>query len=281
LLQEAGDESNQKSWCDKATADAKQKRTYAVEAIAKLNAEMAELEALRDKLSVEIATLDEEIADLIKARDEAEKMRSDEKAENAATVNEADEGLEAVSMAIDIMKKWYLTAKKETVDLSLAQGPKEDAPDQSFKIGSAYKGAQSEATGIIGMLEVMQSDFERTISETEYAEKEAEQAHLKFMTETGMSLEAKKVANAEKNTYKDNAVEKLEEADSDLSAQTAILQTAISELLDLKPVCIDTGMSYDERVARREEEISSLNKALCILKAYQEYGPGGEGSEAC
>merc|ERR1719356_229359 len=83
LLQEAANESNQKSWCDKATADAVQKRTYAAEKIAKLNGEMAELEALRDKLGEEIALLTEEIEKLIADRDAAEKARAEEKAENA------------------------------------------------------------------------------------------------------------------------------------------------------------------------------------------------------
>lgn len=30
-------------------------------------------------------------------------------------------------------------------------------------------------------------------------------------------------------------------------------------------MCIDTGMSYEERVEKREEEIEALHKALCIL----------------
>jgi hypothetical protein len=280
LLTEAANESNQKGWCDKATADAVQKRTYAAEAVAKLNGEMAELEALRDKLLEEIGILKEEIAKLIADRDTAEKERAAEKAENKATVLEAEEGLKAIAEAIDIMKKFYLTTAKETVDLSFVQGPAEDAPE-TFAIGDAYKGAQSTKTGILGMMEVMQSDFERTISETEYAEAQAEQAHLEFMTETGKSLVAKQTAEAEKTSYKDNAVEKLEAAEADLNSQTEVLQTAISELLDLKPVCVDTGMSYEERVSRRDDEIASLNKALCILTAYAKYGAGGAGSEAC
>merc|ERR1719174_310745 len=53
LLQEAANEANQKGWCDKAIGDAEQKRGSAAEKIAELNAEMAELEATRDKLHEE------------------------------------------------------------------------------------------------------------------------------------------------------------------------------------------------------------------------------------
>ena len=35
--------------------------------------------------------------------------------------------------------------------------------------------------------------------------------------------------------------------------------------MELKPTCIDTGMSYEERVARREAEIDALKQALEVL----------------
>ena len=42
-------------------------------------------------------------------------------------------------------------------------GTADDAPDAGFKIGEAYTGAQGASEGIIGLLDVMKSDFERTI----------------------------------------------------------------------------------------------------------------------
>merc|ERR1719305_1921646 len=200
--------------------------------------------------------------------------------EAAEAQAEAHAGLSAINQAIYIISKFYKSAKKEKVDLSLAQGPADDAPDAGFDNGEAYTGAQSESGGIIGMMEVMKSDFERTISETEAAEAQAEEDHLEFMTETGKSLAEKKVAVEERSAQKDDASEKLEKADDALDEQTKILETTIQELLDLKPVCVDTGMSYNERVARREDEIAALKKADCILSAYEQYGPDGL-SDAC
>merc|ERR1719478_1185490 len=194
LLTEAANEANQKGWCDKATADATQKRDYAADKIEDLNAKMAKLAALRDKLGEEMKTLTEELKELNDSRAEAEKNRKEEKAENANTVSEAKAGLAAVNMAIDILDKFYKTSAKAKVDLSLAQGPLDDAPDAGFDNGEAYKGAGAESGGIIGMMEVIQSDFERTITETQKAEKEAEQDHLEFMTESGMSLAEKTTA---------------------------------------------------------------------------------------
>merc|ERR1719345_717249 len=73
LLTEAANESNQKGWCDKATADATQRRTYAADEIEELNAKMAKLEALSAKLGEEIATLATEIKDLTDAQAKADK----------------------------------------------------------------------------------------------------------------------------------------------------------------------------------------------------------------
>merc|ERR1719243_517523 len=64
LLTEAANEANQKGWCDKAMADAKQKRTYAAEEIEDLNSKMAKLAAKSDKLGSEIDTLKKEIKEI-------------------------------------------------------------------------------------------------------------------------------------------------------------------------------------------------------------------------
>lgn len=184
-------------------------------------------------------------------------------------------------MAIDVIDKFYKTTAKETVELSLAQrGPADDAPDAGFKNAEAYTGAQGEAGGILGMLDVIKSDFLRTVSETEKAEAGAQQDHLVFMNETGKSLAEKTVARDESSKLLENAIESLAEADANLQSQMTLLTTGISELMELKPVCIDTGMSYDDRVGRREDEIAALNKADCILQAYAQYGPEGA-ADAC
>merc|ERR1719389_13496 len=262
-------------------ADAKQKRDYAAEEIETLNGEMAQLEARRNKLTEEIEILADELEELSAKMKEATQMREDEKTENENTIQEAGFGLDAVKSAIDILDKFYKTAAKEKVDLGFIQkGPADDAPGMAFDIGEEYTGAGGEAGGILGMLDVIKSDFERTIKMTNAAEDKAENEYQDFMTESGKSLAEKHMASEQKTKQRDTAVEELESADEDIDAQVKILNTAIAELLDLKPTCIDTGMTYEERVARREDEIESLKKALCVLEAYQEYGPEGAG-DAC
>jgi len=278
LLSEAANEANQKGWCDKSTSESTQRRDYAAQAILELNGQMAGLEADRDKLKEELKVLEAETEGLIRQRQDMTKLRKEEKTENLATVKEAQAGLSAVKQAMDILDKWYKIAAKEEVDLGFTQkhdAPVDDAPDAGFKIGEAYTGAQGGNKGILGMLDVIRSDFERTISETEKAEAEQERQFQEAMTESGMSLASKQATQKVKTKQKDATLANLEDANTNLDAQTEILQNTIQELIKLQAVCIDTGMTYADRVARREDEIAALNKALCILKAYAEYGPDG------
>lgn len=128
LLQEAADEANHKGWCDKEFGKAYQARDLKAEAIATLNSALSENEAKRDKLAEELAKLAKELSELNDALASTTKSREDESAENAATVTEAKEGLEAVNEAIDILDKFYKTAAKATVLLE-TKGVVDDLPE--------------------------------------------------------------------------------------------------------------------------------------------------------
>merc|ERR1719482_2472220 len=155
----------------------------------------------------------------------------------------------------------------------MVQGPADDAPNAGFKAFEAYKGAQGSAVGILGMMDIIKSDFERTIKVTEEEEAKAQSEFDAFMTETGKTL-------AEKNTALEETLEKLSSATEKLELESSLLKESIKALIELQPPCVDTGMSYEERVAMREEEIEGLKKALCVLNNYQEYGPDGA-AEGC
>jgi len=260
LLQEAADEGEHKGWCDTATGKAKQQRKFKSEEVATLNSRLASNEALRDKLSEQIDVLDKEIKELEDELAKATKMRADEKAENEATIKEAGEGKEAVQMAIDVLSKFYKTAAKATV---LAQGPADDMPDAGFE--GAYKGKQAESGGILGMLDVILSDFDRTIRETTKAESEAAREFLEFERESKVSLKTKNVARDDLNEQLTKTLDRLAEDMSSMLDNQDLLNKAIQELEELHAACVDTGMSYAERVAMREQEMEALKKALCIL----------------
>jgi len=195
-----------------------------------------------------------------------------------SAVAEAKEAAEAVGKAIQILKDFYAQAGEATIELQ--RGVDDDAPDAGFKDGEVYKGAVGAAGGIIGMLEVIESDFQRTVTETEKAEAAAAQEFTEFMRATETSLAAKTTAEEHKKQYMDDLEAKIAEDTESLDTQTTMLTGAIKELIELQPACFNTGMSYEERIALRKEEIEGLKKALCILENYEQYGPNA-GGDAC
>jgi len=262
LLQEAADEANHKGWCDKELGKAKQSRKLKSEAVATLNSQLAEAEAKRDKLSEEISVLTTEIAELESSLDKTTKERNEESAENSNTIHEAQEGKAAIEEAIEVLDHFYKTAAK-AADVTLVQGPADDMPDAGFE--GANRGSQSASKGILGMMEVILSDFERTISSTEKWEKEAAAEFLEFETTTKVSMGKKTSMKTNKDQELTETNSQIAEDNQSLLDEQALLDKSIQEIQELQPACVETGMSYEDRVAKREQEIESLKEALCVL----------------
>lgn len=122
-------------------------------------------------------------------------------------------------------------------------------------------------------MEVIESDFERTADETRKAEEHAVQDHEAFTEESEKSMKEKEDAKEAKTTQKDDTTSKLSSDQESLEEKSKAVTGAVKELLELHPVCIASGMSYDERVERRADEIAALKKGLCILTNYAQFGP--------
>merc|ERR1719428_2433225 len=115
------------------------------------------------------------------------------------------------------------------------------------------------------MLEVIKSDFERSVKQTSEADAAAHKAFVLFDRQSKGSISTKETAKSQAEgdlkTTKMTILDKMQ----DLKDSQSILDDALKAYEELVPQCIDTGMSYEERVAAREKEIKALKKALCQL----------------
>ena len=121
-----------------------------------------------------------------------------------------------------------------------------------------YHGNQDAAKGIFGLLEVIQSDFERTIEKTTAEEEEAQAAFEQFEAETNASIDEKSKLKKEKEEEKEQTEADLIEFKQELKNAKETLKDAKEELEKLKPMCVDTGMSWKERRARQKQEMMSF-----------------------
>jgi hypothetical protein len=278
LNQEAADEADHKGWCDKSINQAKSTRDDKAEKIAFLNTLLEKKEIARDKTTDRITTLTAEISDLEDTRAKFTKAREDEKAENENSITEAEGGIAAIKDALKVLKEFY-DAAKDGGEISLAQqDPKkaDDLPDTGF--GGDYKGSQGGATGILGMMEVILGDFERTIKITKQEEDKASRDFKDLDRSTEISIETKTSEKDDKESENSATKDKINTAMTELTDNQALLDKALQELTELQPACIDTGMTYEERVAKREQEIESLKQAVCIL---DKNGPVKEDTMSC
>ena len=136
-----------------------------------------------------IKQLEKDVEVLKKSLQQAERRDK-----NKATLDAAGEGLSALKNAIQVLKDFYKGATKPSSQRYLQVSETASPVDQDMAAAGtgvhhgSYTGNQAQAGGILGMLATIQSDFERTISETTAAEQAAHRDYVKFDIETKASL---------------------------------------------------------------------------------------------
>jgi len=113
---------------------------------------------------------------------------------------------------------------------------------------------------------VIQSDFANTLTTTKKAEGDAEKKFVTFETDTTTDINNKGSLKTTQEGKRTNAKLDIKNAEANLRLEDKSLKTALEELVKLKPVCVDSGMSWEERTARREQEVEALKEGLKILQ---------------
>jgi len=193
------------------------------------------------KLKEEVATLQRELADLAKSQSEMDALRSEEKANYEKSKPEMEMGLKGVKLALKILNDYY--AKK------------------------ASGSAEGAGSGIIGMLEVIESDFTKGLTELEAVESAAASAVKQQTKENAVA----KTTKEQDVKYKTKEAASLDKSAGELSSDREGVQTELDAtneyLAGLAKKCTYKVETYAERKARREAEIAGLKEALEILES--------------
>jgi chromosome segregation ATPase len=259
LEEEAAAEADKKQWCDGELKENKLTREAKTAEVESITAAVDMLKATISKLSTSITEHSEKLVSLDAAMKVATEVRHKEKAENEETVADATAALEAVTLATKVLKEYYAKA----APAMLQQSPAFDEPE-SFS-NDAYTGMQGAKKGVLGLLEVIHTDFSRVKSDTEVEEAQASKEYDTFMEESAKDKEvtyANRLAMQRERTAKERDLASTEE---DLQATQGELDAALAYYAKLKPDCIADGLSYEERKQMRQEELDSLNEAYKIL----------------
>merc|ERR1719198_2766419 len=241
LEEDGAADANHKAYCDKEMAETKQKKIEKNAEVEHLSTKIDQKSSASAKLKEEVATLQQELAALSKSQAEMDSLRSEQKSVYEFNKAETEQGLEGVKLALKVLREYYSKAEK-----------------------SSQGGASS---GVIGMLEVVESDFSKSLAQMTAVEDAAAQ---EYYMETKQNEVTKKMKEQDVK-YKTKEFTGLDKAvnehKTDRDGSQEELDATLEALKKLEDMCIAKPESYADRAARRESEISGLKEALSILES--------------
>mmetsp|Transcript_13928 Transcript_13928/g.35108 ORF Transcript_13928/g.35108 Transcript_13928/m.35108 type:complete len:262 (+) Transcript_13928:3-788(+) len=251
LLETANEEAEHKGWCDQEMGTNKQTRDAKTDAVDTLESDIEGLESSITKLNQDVVDLQAGIQHAAEAIQKATKDRNSEKEKNEETIRDAKGAQVALTQAMSVLRDFY---KKAGSFVQAGSSSKEP-----------YTGMGGQGGGVLGMLEVIQSDFARLETDTKAEEAAAEREYSQFVSDTNTD----KAVKERDLHHKEHKIQS-QEADlishkQELKSTQEELDAALRYYEKLKPSCVNSGSSHEERMAKRQEEIESLKEALRIL----------------
>jgi len=257
LVAAAQEEATQKAFCDEEKSKSTKEQEAKTLRFDDLKSRLDSANAMKAQLGDQIKELHSEIAEIDKGMGEASTIRSENHATYLKSKKDFQEGAAAVEEAIRVLKEYYASTA------SLVQ-----LKNHTTKGRPAFEGIQNDAAqAIIAILENSAQEFSRMVTEVE----QEEQEYVIKFKERDATLKASKKAKQEEIQSAESEIKVLQvqiEGDSeDIKMVTKELDAVMEYLDKLKPQCETKAMTYEEKKAKREEEIEGLKEALAILDA--------------
>eukprot|EP00747_Dinoflagellata_sp_TGD_P157477 gnl/TRDRNA2_/TRDRNA2_177742_c0_seq3.p1 gnl/TRDRNA2_/TRDRNA2_177742_c0~~gnl/TRDRNA2_/TRDRNA2_177742_c0_seq3.p1 ORF type:complete len:521 (+),score=197.63 gnl/TRDRNA2_/TRDRNA2_177742_c0_seq3:196-1563(+) len=240
-LEEAAEaDAKKQGYCVKEMAETKSNKATKEAESEKLSTKIDKMSTESAKLKEEVAVLQKELANLAESQSTMDKIRAEEKAVYDDASAELEKGLTGIKKALKVLRDYY--AKGDSTASGDAGG------------------------GIISMLEVCESDFQKDLDETIATEKMAVAIYEKTTKENEMAKLTKDQDVKYKSKESKSLDEGVAELNSDLSGVTTELAAINEYWQKLQSECVAKPDSYEEVKKRREEEVAGLKDALQTLE---------------
>eukprot|EP00933_Yihiella_yeosuensis_P016769 TRINITY_DN141_c1_g1_i7.p1 TRINITY_DN141_c1_g1~~TRINITY_DN141_c1_g1_i7.p1 ORF type:complete len:685 (+),score=290.22 TRINITY_DN141_c1_g1_i7:89-2143(+) len=248
---QAQKDSTKKAYCETEKAKTKEKLDELQTSNDKLGAKIDKKESEAATLKSEAETLASELIALVKQQQEMDATRKEESEVYAKTHKDLSDGLDGTRMALKVLRDYY-----QGTSQSGASFLQMDPPSFGH---SADEGA---STGIIGMLEVVESDFSRDLVAAETEEESAEEEYVKLTDQNKVTKIEKENEQKFKAETSASITQAIQEKITDKEALAEELAAVVKYSKSLEEQCLEGGLTYEERVAAREAEIAGLKEAL-------------------
>jgi polyhydroxyalkanoate synthesis regulator phasin len=270
LVKEGEDADAEAVWCEEEMLKALEAKNETLAELAELNTTISVKSSERDELTVEIATLAHELAEIAKALNEETVLYNEEKVRLAKKLTDSTIGEKAVSDAISVLEEYYqgvaVFAQQTTSTRKQGKDEPIDASVETFS-NDQYGGSQSSASHVIGLLNEIKDDFTQAIDDSKTGETTADSDFADYQSESESSTEVKTDAKETKEEEKAAAELAISDAvTAEENAEKVLAQR--EELIEkIKPGCTAAGIAAADRATQREAEKSALGEALSILQS--------------
>jgi hypothetical protein len=242
LLEQANEEATHDSFCRSELSKSKKAHVDRSNRADETQSRIDEANANIALGKEQIAELESELHNIVKASKQASTLRAKEKAAYEKSSSEYKQSITAVNNAISVLSEYYRNA-------SLLQTERRD--DAGHMIIEVLTNAEAEFSKTLATIEANESKgvaVYNTLTQENHVSKAAKETEKK-----GKQSELRQLSVALKNHSEDRQTVS-DELD------------ALNDYLDkLKAQCQSKAMTYDERKQKREAEIQGLKEALGVL----------------
>jgi hypothetical protein len=259
LKQEAEADATEKSYCDEEMAKTEEKKAALEPEISKLVAKIDQAASLSAQIKEEATGAQTSLAAIAKSQVEMDMMRQQENAVYKQAKADLEQGIAGVEKARAVLRDYYGGASAAMIqqdNWSMMQQPAKPV---------SHSKSSGTGSSIINLLEIVESDFSKDLADEESAESDAQEAYDKQTQE-----------NKIQKTMKDQDVkyktQEFKSLDAEITELTSDKRTSNEEhasvmqyYAQIKDRCVAKASTFDERSARRQEEIEGLKESLEAL----------------
>lgn len=277
LTREQRGDANEKDYCDREMKRTQSKQDELTDDSDSLKTKIDQAASASTKLKSQVKDLQFELTTLAKLNKEMSRARNEEHQVFLRDKGDLSSGLSAMRSAIHVLRDFYAADKEdssliqtkaqtETEDTDTDSESEEDTDDmQQPQPPVRHQKSGGAGTGIIGLLEVVESKLAKNLAELQTEEDDAVSAFNK-------EVQAGKVSKAEKDqdvAYKTREYTALDKSVAELTSDRATTNEELSAVREyfakVKDRCVAKPDNYEDRKARREKEIRGLEEAKAVL----------------
>lgn len=282
LEQQAGTDANEKDYCDEQMSKTGSKQDELEYDLEKLTAKIDKSLSQSASLKSAVKDAQAELANLATEQAESDKYRAESHAAYVEAKSVLEQGLEGVRKALGVLREYY-GGGDSSASASLLQPSQEPETPyflQQPAIPEQHSKADGAGSSIIGILEVVESDFAKSLAVEEAQEADAEVEYEKMTQENKIT----KTIKDQDIKYSTAEYTSLDKTIADLSGDRETTNAELSAVREyfekIKERCIAKPESYEERKQRREDEIDGLKEALRVLEEETAFVQRRHGSQS-